>query len=172
MTDINITVGFSTSNAIVSKLIRWITRSKVSHAWIAYDDQTLGMRMVMQAEAWGFEVRPLKRWVKENKLVAEFVPVGDDLHSSFHYIAKKLGTKYDYKSALLTGLKFWVNRWFKIIKSRSFKAPNKLMCSEAVVRFLQHGGYKTVDGLDPELTSPGELLKLISKSEEFILVGG
>ena len=34
------------------------------------------MRMVMQAEAWGYDLQPWRRWYKENILVAEFTPSG------------------------------------------------------------------------------------------------
>ena len=71
----SITIGFSTTRLLSSRIIRWITQSSCSHAFIAFDDRSLEMRMVMQAEPWGYELRPWDRWIRDNTLVAEFRPV-------------------------------------------------------------------------------------------------
>lgn len=151
----NVTIGFSTTNNWLSAIIRWVTRSPCSHAWLAFDDQTMGTRLVMQAEAWGFEVRPWDRWRRENKLVAEFRPIGPVLDNSLKWIATYLGSRYDYRAAFLAGLWRWLGRGLR----GKFNDPTKLMCSEGVVRFLQHAGYQSVADFDPEITSPARLLK-------------
>jgi len=167
MDTLNITVGFSTTNKLLSRIIRWVTRGKVSHAWIAFDDPTLGLRFVMQAEAWGFEVRPWKRWLRENRLVAEYRPA-KDLTESLKWIARSLGVKYDWASAFFAGL--W--RWFGVLIRGKFNSPKKLMCAEAVIRFLQHGGVVGVSHLDPEVTPPARLLNAVEQSDEFSPVSG
>jgi hypothetical protein len=163
---LNITVGFSTTRLLTSRLIRWATRSSCSHAFIAFDDRALRMRMVMQAASWGYELRPWKRWIRENLLVAEFTPQGQPLDETLRLIAGKLGSRFDYKSALLTGIKGKFDLWHKSRFSLNLnRSPWKLTCSEAVVRFLQLGKYRTASGLDPETTSPGELLERILGNE-------
>jgi len=165
-TCVGITVGFSTTNKWISRVIRWVMRSPCSHAWLAYDDPTLGMRLVMQAESWGYELRPWLRWRKENILVAEFVPTGPNLDESLKWIATFLGARYDYKAAILSGL--W--RWFGRAIRGKFNNPDKLMCSEGVVRFLQHANYRTVRNLDPETTNPKRLLiRCFRHAREFTL---
>ena len=106
----------------------------------------------MQAEAWGFEVRPWVRWRKQNILIAEFKPTAGDL--DIVTLGTFLGSRYDYTAAFLVGLVRLVGRTFK----GRFRDPQKLMCSEAIVRVLQWANYKAADGLDPETTSPGSLL--------------
>jgi hypothetical protein len=125
--------------------------------------------MVMQAEWWGYEVRPWARWQKENIIVAEFEPVGCDLLDAIRKIAVELGTKYDYRSAFWLGVTSWVRRWLKSrLSLRVSRTPHQLMCSEAVVRLLNYGEYKVVQGVDPELVSPEDLLKLVRSSDEFV----
>jgi hypothetical protein len=160
-----ITVGFSTTKKFMSKLIRWITRSPVSHAWIAFDDETLGMRMVMQAETWGYEIRPWNRWCKENVLVAEFSIVCPRVPESLRWIATFLGTRYDYRAAILSGIWRWVKRWFK---GRCLNDPTKLMCSEGVIRMLQDAECAAVLDLDPDATNPKVLLgRVLLARKEF-----
>ncbi len=158
----NITIGFSTTRLLSSRVIRWATRSSCSHAFIAFDDRSLNMRMVMQAESWGFELRPWDRWIRHNTLVAEFRPTGPPLESALQVIARRLGTKFDYRSAFTIGLKSLVQSWSRNRFTLNLNhSPWKLTCSEAVVRFLKHGGYAAVKKSDPETTSPGELLKAV-----------
>jgi hypothetical protein len=159
---LDITIGFSTTNKWLSRVIRWVTRGRVSHAWIAFYDSSVGTRLVMQAEAWGYEVRPWHRWKHENILVAEFQPQ-KQLDGSLRWIARSLGTKYDWTSALFAGLRRWLGRW---VKGR-FRSPKKLMCSEAVIRFLRHGNTLAVLDLDPETTSPARLLQVVEATPEF-----
>jgi len=159
MAELNITIGFSTTNKWISRIIRWVTRAPCSHAWIAYDDDALGQRMVLQAELWGYEVRPWHRWKRQNIWVAEFIPAGPPLDDALREIAQFIGTDYDVRSALWAGTKRWLRRLFPAI--RAIRTPSSFMCSEAVVRFLRfgHSFYKTViKGLDPEGSSPGDLL--------------
>ena len=152
---IDITVGFSTTNKFMSRVIRFITQAKCSHAWISFYDATLGMKMVMQAEWWGFEVRPWKRWQKENTLVAEFGVYGGGYYSSLLKLAKLLGSRYDFRSAILVGIKGWFRYWFRSKFSfRPSRTPHKLMCTESVIIFLQDNNCSATADLNPEETSP------------------
>lgn len=150
----SITVGFSTTNKLISRVIRWVTRSPVSHAFVIFDTPSFG-RVVMQAEAWAYEVRPWHLWQQQNTLVAEFEPTGPDLAPSIIDLAPKyLGRDYDWKAALLAGLWRWFGRWLR----GRFNNPYRLMCSEATIRILQHAGYSSVGHFDAEVTSPKRLL--------------
>lgn len=123
----------------------------------------------MQAKAWGFELRPLKRWLKKNILVAEFKPKAQPLDGALLSIAELLGTKFDFKSGIYVLIRSLLLRWTQSRFSlRAGSRPSKLICSEAVIRLLGKADYQTVSGLDPETTSPGELLRaVLANHEEF-----
>jgi len=161
-------VGFSTTNKFMSKLIRWVTRGKSSHAWIRYYDETLQMDMVIQAELEGYETVPWNRWRRKNTLIAAYAPTRVNLLGGLRYIAQFLGEDYDLRSALWVGLKRWFGKKFR----RALHSPKKLMCSEAVARALQHAQVACVKDVNPELVSPAELRGLISHSDEFTEVKG
>ena len=138
----------------MSRIIRWVTRSPVSHAWVAFDTPTFG-RVVMQAETWGYEIRPWDLWQQQNIRVAEFVPIGPDVAPSIVELAPQyLGRKYDWKGAILAGLWRWCGRW---IKGR-FNTPYRLMCSEATLRIFQHSEYSSLSHFDAEVTHPRRVL--------------
>lgn len=165
---LDVSVGFSTTNKISSRIIRWLTHAPCSHAWVAFYDETLEMRMVLQAEWWGFELRPWARWVKENILVAEYVSRELDLDPAVRFLSQELGGRYDFGSAFWVGLKGWVRRWFRArLTLRPSRTPRQLMCSEAVARGLAHAGFPFPTYLDLETVSPGELLITCSRSSLF-----
>ena len=123
-----------------------------SHALIAHDDAALGRRMVLQAEAHGFEHITWDQWMRKNILLAELIPTGKSLERALRWLSGYLGSAYDFKSAFLV----WVRRIIgRMIRFR-FDDPAKLMCAEAVIRMLREGSYGTV--ADPEMTSAYELL--------------
>jgi hypothetical protein len=156
-------IGFSTTTKIMSRLIRWVTKGKSSHAWIRYWDATLERYMVIQAELHGYETIPWERWQKKNTLVAAYRPVEKDLGGGLRYIAQFLGADYDLNAALWVGLKRWFGKRFK----RPFNSPGKLMCSEAVTRALMIDKVACVQDADPELISPHELRVRLETSKEF-----
>lgn len=166
-----ITVGFSTTGKLLSRLIRLVTRGKVSHAWVAFDDEFLRIRFVAQAESWGYEVRPWRRWLRENRRVAEFsLPCvsPDRLRRALLRLARRLGAPYDWESAGLSGL----FRWFRILlRGRLRATPRRMMCSEAVVTFLQDAGVSVAADMDPERTTPAELYEAaLANPEHFLSV--
>lgn len=166
---VDVTIGFSTTNKVISRIIRWLTRGTVSHAWIAYNDMTLGLRMVMQAEAWGFEVRPWQRWTRENRWVGEFRLLGGEQIVALQNRARDLGAKYDWVAGLWVGVSSWFKRWLRSgLSFRPSRTPKRLMCSEAVVRFLREADCGCVKELDEELTSPAELYDIVRSSSEFV----
>jgi hypothetical protein len=162
-----ITVGFSTTNKLISRFIRWVTRGKVSHAWISFYDETLDQRFVMQAEAWGYEVRPWTRWRQENTWVAEYIlPQTPEVRQALQRVSEYLGADYDYAAAILSGIWSWLKRWFGLWIKKPLSDPSKLMCSEGVVVFLGFArlGY---DDLNPETTAPQVLLDRVSADTRF-----
>lgn len=155
----NITVGFSTTNSVISKIIRYATKSPCSHAWFCYDDVVVGTRIpirkIAQAEWFGYETRPRWRWEKENQLVAEFELIGPDPAPAVAFMLQQyLGSKYDYKAAFLTGM--W-RLLFRSLRSK-LNDPVKLMCSEGVIRLLGCAGYSAVCNLEPDMSSPKDVM--------------
>lgn len=162
-----IIVGFSTTNRLMSRVIRFATRGKVSHAWVAFDDPYLKLKFVAQAESWGYELRPWRRWLRENTLVAQFVPRASVtvMERALLRLVKRVGTPYDWRAALISGL----FRWFKLaIHGRFRGSARRLMCSEAVVDFLKDAGLPLAADLDSERVTPAELFeRMMQHPEQF-----
>jgi len=156
----NITIGFSASNGIIGKVIRWFTKGRVSHAYITYYSETLQNVFVMEATFWGYKLTPYEKWKKSNNSVAEF-KCKTDLTPGLRSVAKWLGGTYDFWSAFGLAARRWFGKWYR----NPFRDPKKLHCSEAVTVFLQRAGFAAE--LDPESTTPEDLLQYCSNNENF-----
>jgi hypothetical protein len=164
---LDVTAGYSTTNRLISRIIRFITRGRVSHAWIAFHDDVLDTRLVMQAEWWGFELRPWPRWARENILVAEFqllVPAEMQLRA-VRRMRDHLGEKYDKIGALWAGFTAWLKRWWRArLTIRPRRTPHKLMCAEAQLVCLKAAGIEVVADCYEETVDPQTLLERLSSS--------
>ena len=65
-------IGFSTTGDWLSRVIRRITGSPVSHSFVVYHSAVFGKDMVLEASGHGFRVMAWQRFDKENKLVAMY----------------------------------------------------------------------------------------------------
>lgn len=168
-----VSVGFSTTDKLISRFIRFFTRATVSHAWVAFNDHTLRQRYVIQAESWGLEMRPWNTWVRQNRLVREYILLGEQpLHGIREYAAERIGSKYDFLGAARAGLvrRFrWLRHW-SLFKAST---PNMLMCAEFTSRFLIYAlDYHSGSLLkEPELVTPDELMSYLdSRGDRFIRI--
>jgi hypothetical protein len=165
-------VGFSTTNKIMSRIIRYLIGGGVSHAWVSFYDETLGIRLVLQAELHGLELRPWSRWLRENKLVAAFEPnrVKANLMYALRSRANGVGMAYDWWGAFKMGIQSWFRRWFKTSLFQPWRTPLKVCCSEEVVEILQAASVASMAGCNPDGIDPKTLLDTIRKSDDFFSV--
>jgi len=155
----SINVCFSTADGFFSKMIRWFTRSKVSHSLITYKDEGLDKVLVLEANGRGFMLTPWAKWSESHTLVVRCrmnLPINAH-RTSIQDLANFLGSQYDYLSLLGFALRRFFGRMVNPFNDR-----RKLVCSEAVARFL-HGaglpGYREYGTWTPE-----DLLKEAKKA--------
>jgi hypothetical protein len=149
-------VGFSTTNTLLSRIIRRFTGSRVSHAFLVYQDVDFDREMIMEAAGAGFRIVPLDRFRRHNRVVAIFTPrhpIDEGLRAAVDW----LGESYD--AGGLVGMALLLaGRWLKVrLRRRNFLARSRaLFCSEAVARACRASRYPGFD-LDPETTTPQDL---------------
>jgi hypothetical protein len=163
----SINVCFSTTNGLMSRIIRWFTRAKTSHALITFRSETLDKVFVMEANGRGFMLQPWAKWRRKNTLVARYalaVPTAQQM-TALRALAEFLGTEYDYVSLLGFA---W--RRFRARSSNPFDDPTQLICSEAVAKFLAAAGLNEFS--EAETWTPGDLLAAAKKMGAFQLVEG
>jgi hypothetical protein len=155
-------VGFSTPRLWnpVSALIRWMTGSRTSHAWLLVEDPLFRLRLVLEAHSTGFRLVSFTRFVVSNKVVALVVPnPAYPLAGALPAAGEWLGTKFDMLGLFGIFLTL-VARWFVQRPWRNpFPTAGAMFCSEAVVRTLKEAHYPGACMLSDEETTPAELLQ-------------
>ena len=152
-------VGFSTPRRWnpLSALIRAMTHSRTSHAWLLVEDPAFRLRLVLEAHSSGFRLVSFTRFVKDNVVVALVEP-SHDVSPGLPAAGEWLGESFDVLGLFGIFLVL-VARWFRQRPWRNpFPTPSALFCSESVIRTLRAAGYPGSERLPPEATTPAELL--------------
>jgi hypothetical protein len=158
-------VGFSTPRTWnpLSALIRAMTHSRTSHAWLLVDDPIFEVRLVLEAHSSGFRLVSFMRFVKENQVVALLQPK-HPVEGGLPAAGSWLGEEFDVLGLFGIFLVL-VKRWFTQGPLRNpFPTSRALFCSESVIRTLQAAGYPGAATLDAEATTPAELLAWLVES--------
>lgn len=150
-------IGFSTTDALLSRLIRRLTGSRVSHAFLVYRDVDFDREMVMEAAGAGFRIVPLDKFERHNRIVAIVTPrhpIDEGLKAAVDW----LGEGYDAPGlvgmAILLVLRALRRRKLRL---RNLLANRRaLFCSEAVARACRAARYPGFER-DPETTTPQDL---------------
>jgi hypothetical protein len=152
-------IGFSTTPKILSRFIRWVTKSRVSHSFIIFD--WLGKRWVLESGFSGVVIVPWEKFQRDNIIVKVIAP-GFVYNMDLLPAMEELGEKYDYGGLFGTA---WVliGRWLKMKWKNPFNDSKAMFCSELVTKILQKAGHPAVQGLDPATTTPEDLLELLER---------
>jgi hypothetical protein len=162
-------IGFSTPKAFnpVSWLIRKVTKSQVSHAWVVYHSDLFDLEMVMEAHELGFRSLTLEHFKAKNKIVL-LHPIDVDVTPGLRLLAVHLGDTYDYAGLFGMGivliqqrLRGFFKKWKKRFKN-PWQSANKYFCSEAVVTMLQASNSRMVEDVMAENTSPQMLMDILT----------
>ena len=132
-------VGFSTGKSLLSRIIRWLTQSSVSHAWLLYFDVDFGCDMVLESTLEGVRIIPYDVFKKNNIIVKVAIP-SCNLKQGLAKAGSILGEHYDFTG--LFGM-LWVlfGRWFKKKWQNPLDNAHSLFCSEFVARVLWWSSY-------------------------------
>ena len=153
-------IGFSTArNNPASFLIRAISGSKASHAWLLLNVEPFGQEFVFEASEYGVRLVPWGAFRRNNRIVAVIEPQ-IPLDPAMVKAGAFLGAYYDFKG--LVGMAFViVGRWFKRKWRNPLHSARAMWCSELVARVLKWANHPGTDELSPTRTSPQDLLDLL-----------
>jgi hypothetical protein len=151
-------VGFSTSSAWYSRVIRAATGAKCSHVFLITD--VLGVRLVLEEGTFGYSTRTLDNMIASGSNVVQIltplVPLDLAVKHSFDW----LGQRYDYVGLL--GMAWvMIMRAMRHRVSNPLASPHAAFCSEEVTNVLRFAKHPNVDQLDPPSTDPEDLRRAL-----------
>lgn len=160
-------IGFGTNQKPHSRLIRWATDARWSHAWIEYESELWGGMWVAHAAPHGVVKVPLFKVLKAYPTYVRF-DCAAPLDGGFDWARRYVGAPYDY-GAIWNGLLYAVHRVtkFRFLYDIVSRNTSKYTCSEFVAGFLKASGIRCFARLDPELMPPGDLFNVCSHSGDF-----
>lgn len=158
-----IKIGFSThKHNLLSAVIRWFTKSEVSHCWLLVDDPFFGAPMVLEASEVGLRLTNYADFKKANDvvfLVETPFPLDAGVHDAWGW----LGSAYDFGG--LFGMSFvMLGRWLKQKWGNPFASKSARFCSEAIVQILQDAKYPGSETCVAQETGPQDLLDFLRGS--------
>lgn len=157
------TVVFSTSKHLFSKVIRFVTRSKVSHASISV--HLYGVPVIIESTVGGVKIYPRDKFEKENTLVYEYEVI-PDVHDALQQAIEDVGEHYDYVG-ILGYIPVMIGRWFKKKVKNILASPTKMVCAEFVVKIDKDNKMfpKEITDAATEVT-PEDLVEACNKRPE------
>jgi hypothetical protein len=160
-----LTVGFSRSPRLLSKIIRWVEGSEVSHVYIKFRSDFLERDIIYEAS--GTEVKFVNEFtfLKRSEVIAEFdlsIPV-QEYRRAVQYAMDQVGKPYGFLSLIGLGLVKVANK-FGYRTKNVFKDGNRAyICSELTAEVLET--FMTLPTEIPvEYLTPTDLYKIFLDS--------
>jgi hypothetical protein len=170
-------IVFSTSNAWYSRLIRKCMGSAVSHVMLQFE--VFEEPILLHADFGGVQFTPRARFEQHNTIVAEYELLNTIPKENIAVAIAHLNERYDYVGLLGYAWVLMLQRWFPNRRPvlNPLASSHAVVCSEFVARFDYHGAVvSTFKGMDPETTTPDDLLKAldiaVGKGQVMCLRGG
>ncbi len=129
-------VGFSTTNSLVSRVIRWFVKDKVSHTYIKFYDEFLGAWLIMHADWPGVIIEDAELFEIHNTVIEEYEIDDPRLKATLRKNLRHLRKKYDYWNTIGWAWVITFKRWSKKKFRNLMDDPKKLMCTDFVARFI------------------------------------
>ncbi|MFA5023459.1 MAG: hypothetical protein WC523_00680 [Patescibacteria group bacterium] len=165
-------IGLSSSNSIISKAIKWLTCSKVSHSYIVFcaaDEE-----LVINAAYNGVICEHYELFKRRTSIMAEFeiLLTPEEEHRVLSYSLKQLTKSYDFLAIL--GLAWvFLNKHLGRKVCQPFSNKSAYFCSELVICSLQSANFPLSHFMYREATSPEDVIEfLISHPRAKLVRGG
>jgi hypothetical protein len=144
-----ITIGFSKNKKILSKIIRWITRSGVSHTYIKYRQPDTDKLVVCQASGLSVNIENYDLFLTHQEIHQEFDIHIDDCfwYAAQDFIATNIGKPYSIKQ-LVGMIVVLIGRSIGIGINNPFRdGMHSFICVEVVANII---GICGAENLTPE----------------------
>jgi hypothetical protein len=129
------------------------------------DEPYFGIEMVMEASVDGFHLVPYDVFSAKHDLiiVVSLDPAQSAaVEGAVKRAATWLGQEYDV-GGLFGNAFVLIGRWFRRKWKNPLASSKSMFCSEAVVRVLQSAEYPGTSDLDPETTTPQDLMDFLGR---------
>lgn len=150
-----ITVGFSTTKAIYSRIIRWFTNSPISHVYIRVYNETFGTDLILHSDMPGTIISLAEAFDITNFTTETYEIEDERLKEAIKDNLWHLGKGYHYFKLVDWSLFIILKRWLVRKVKKPITNPKKLICVDFVLFILNEAG---ITHLPIGLMTPHDLL--------------
>ena len=156
-----VSVFFSHSNSLISRIITLITRGDASHAGIIISDIPEAGHELYQSLGDGFGMSTREELTRGSTRILKEIPVDVDPVKVLAICRARLGTPYAYLAVL--GM-LWVQlgKWLGKRGRNPVRSVHHQFCSEEVVEILAQAGCLELRFLDAVSVSPALLESILT----------
>lgn len=129
-------VGFSTTNSIPSRLIRWFLGSEVSHTYLRFYDEFLQTHLVIHADWPGVVIDHWDLFKIQNIVVEEYTIQDPKLKPALIQNLRHLRKKYPYWALPNWAWAITFKRWVKKKVQNPTKNPSRMICVDLLLHIL------------------------------------
>lgn len=161
------TVVFLTTDLLLSRVIRRLTNSTVSHVAIGLSLQ--GIPVLLQADIGGVQITTREKFLEKHTIVSEWEFTSPGIEKVIAQGVKNIGERYDYLG-LFGYLAVLIAKFFKRKIRNPLASRKAVVCSEFIASLDINGDFVPEwKGLDSEVTMPSDLLTICQISPSFKL---
>lgn len=129
-------IGFSRTNAFLSRTIRWFTRSNISHSYIKFYDDFLGVSLIIHADFPGVVIIPESKFKINNIPIEEYEIDDNRLGDSIRKNMRLIGKKYDFLNLFGWLPVIVFKSWFKRKIKNPLDDPKRLICVDFCLHII------------------------------------
>lgn len=162
---------FTTSSHWLSKTVRWMTNSETSHVCLGTEifGEPVLLHSAIDGETGqnGVQITPRSKWLEDNELVAEYNILPEIGEERMRPMIRLLCEKYD-KMGLIGYIVVIVAKWLGKKIQNPLAHARALVCARYVLKLDPEArAIPEWAGLDPEKTTPHDLLLLCRTGPSF-----
>lgn len=131
-----VSICFSSTNTFISRLIRRLTHSDVSHVYLKIYDQTFATDFVVHSDWDGVQIGLLEKFEIDNFTVEKFEIDDPRLDDAVKKNLWHLGKSYDYKKLFNWAKVIIFKRWLVRKMKEPSKTPKRIICVDFVLFML------------------------------------
>jgi len=137
---VKIAIGFSRTNNLPSKIIRFFIKSPISHAYVRIYDKFLKTSLILHSDWGGVQFDLAEKFDMENIAIEEYIINDNRFDDAIRKNLWHLGKGYAYIKLINWAWAIIIKRWFIRKVKDPITKPSKLICSDFVLYILNSTG--------------------------------
>jgi len=155
---------FTASNSLVSRTIRWFTKSPTSHVMFEFYCPILKASVTVDSDLRGVHLMPAFK--TKTGVVAEF-DCPEQARVSLSVVTRYLGERYDFGGLFLLAWPILLWRWLHLKVRHPVRRTHEVKCSELAALVLKEAQLPGTAEWDPEILTPADILRYCNGSDLF-----